>query len=143
MKVCTKCSKSKPLTEFNRRSRSPDGHMNWCRDCKHSYDAGWYQQNRERHIRNVRPFARRFRQTERAYAQSMKQVPCADCGKEYPPYVMDYDHVRGSKVTNVSYLAGFARQRLRDEIEKCDVVCANCHRERTFGPQNRGLTNSA
>lgn len=62
-----------------------------------------------------------------------KDKPCADCGKRYPPYVMDLDH-RGDKFTDVSKMKSYSIQRLLAEIAKCDVVCANCHRERTHGP---------
>jgi hypothetical protein len=50
---------------------------------------------------------------------------------------MDFDHVRGEKVANVSVLVagGASRRRVLAEIAKCEVVCANCHRERTHGRQ--------
>lgn len=61
-----------------------------------------------------------------------KNRPCCDCGVRYPPWVMDFDHVRGVKLFNIAaaklYQVG---QALLDEIAKCDVVCANCHRERS------------
>ena len=62
-----------------------------------------------------------------------KDQPCADCDVKYPPHVMDFDHVRGEKEFGIGesyYRVG--RKRLLAEIAKCDVVCANCHRERTF-----------
>jgi len=71
----------------------------------------------------------------RAIVIDSKNRPCADCGVRYPYYVMDFDHVRGGKRFNVS--EGAASQvtveNLLEEIAKCDVVCANCHRERTYG----------
>jgi hypothetical protein len=60
-----------------------------------------------------------------------KSIPCYDCGEEYPPYVMDFDHRPGTvKSFNI------AKERhsistLLTEIDKCDVVCSNCHRQRT------------
>jgi hypothetical protein len=63
----------------------------------------------------------------------VKTRPCADCRASYPYYVMDFDHVRGEKSFNISassrLLHPFAE--VVAEIEKCDVVCSNCHRERT------------
>jgi len=64
---------------------------------------------------------------------AVKDVPCADCGKRYPHYVMDFDHVRGKKEFSI-YRARqitMCRKRLAAEIEKCEVVCSNCHRQRT------------
>ena len=59
-----------------------------------------------------------------------------DCGKKYPPYIMDFDHRDPElKVGSIAELVAKADSSLLlAEIEKCDVVCANCHRERTYGP---------
>lgn len=71
---------------------------------------------------------------------SAKDRPCADCEKSYPYYVMDFDHVRGDKKFNLSQATSHRRalKAVEDEIDKCDVVCSNCHRERTF--TRTGLT---
>lgn len=60
--------------------------------------------------------------------------PCADCGHTYPPYVLDFDHVRGTKRMDISTMVhkGRSVRMLATEISKCDLVCANCHRIRTF-----------
>ena len=66
--------------------------------------------------------------------RTAKDKPCDDCGKRFPHYVMDLDHVRGKKVGNVSNLIRRGSRRIIEaEIRKCDVVCADCHRERTHG----------
>ena len=74
------------------------------------------------------------RQRIREVIAHCKDQPCDDCGEIYPGYVMDFDHVRGEKLGNISSDAQanyWSEQRLFDEIAKCDVVCANCHRIRT------------
>jgi hypothetical protein len=60
-------------------------------------------------------------------------TPCADCGVKYPYYVMDFDHIPGfKKVGNISDLVKKgATKLLVEEIKKCELVCANCHRTRT------------
>jgi hypothetical protein len=74
---------------------------------------------RERNQRNV------------AIVLKLKSEPCADCGQRYPPYVMDFDHV-GPKTANISGLVfTVSTERLLREVAVCEVVCANCHRERT------------
>jgi hypothetical protein len=57
--------------------------------------------------------------------------PCVDCG-ESDPIVLEFDHLR-DKERNVSalVLGGWEWARVLEEIEKCEVVCANCHRRRT------------
>lgn len=44
---------------------------------------------------------------------------------------MDFDHVRGVKLANVSRLIAAPTHLLLAEIEKCELVCAACHRTRT------------
>jgi hypothetical protein len=65
--------------------------------------------------------------------KQLKDKPCKDCGVQYPPYVMDFDHVRGEKVKNVSSMRSQSLEAIVLEADKCDVVCANCHRARTYG----------
>src|SRR5438128_1923612 len=63
----------------------------------------------------------------------LKSAPCTDCSRTYPYYVMDFDHVRGEKKDTVCNLAKkwSALSTLVTEIEKCELVCSNCHRIRT------------
>lgn len=88
---------------------------------------------------NCREIARRHRQKARRrnqqYVRDYLAVhPCMDCGKIFHHSAMDFDHVRGRKVMNVSQMAArsYSLDRIVDEIAKCDVRCANCHRVRTF-----------
>jgi hypothetical protein len=76
----------------------------------------------------------RVRTTKRDYVNELKKKPCMDCGRVYPPYVMEFDHVRGTKDRSISRAVRdlLSWQRLEAEIAKCDLVCANCHRIRTF-----------
>lgn len=73
------------------------------------------------------------RKQARALVRKAKDVPCADCGERYPPIVMDLDHVRGEKVRNVARMVRdrHSLKSIEAEIEKCEVVCANCHRLRS------------
>ena len=59
---------------------------------------------------------------------------CVDCQQTYPYYVLDFDPVRGKKLVAVSKMAtkSYSQGLLEAEIAKCDIVCANCHRVRTF-----------
>jgi hypothetical protein len=85
-----------------------------------------------------------FITTREAWAiatQAKDNKPCADCGVPYRYWVMQVDHVpeRGAKAFTVSltYTSGrvrrvmVTRDQLMAEIDKCEVVCANCHAERT------------
>lgn len=58
--------------------------------------------------------------------------PCIDCGN-CDVRVLEFDHVKGKKDRGISniVLGGLSLDRLKREIEKCDVRCANCHRIKT------------
>lgn len=79
-----------------------------------------------------------------ALVAKIKDRPCADCGCRYPPYVMDFDHREGTaKKRGVSKMVnhgGIALKAILVEIDKCDLVCSNCHRIRTYRRkhENRG-----
>ncbi len=72
-----------------------------------------------------------------AFIRKLREVPCADCGESYPPYMMDFDH-RDPKTKSfeITRVAGrVTLPKLLEEIAKCDIVCSNCHRERTYRQQ--------
>lgn len=70
-------------------------------------------------------------------------TPCKDCGVQYPPYVMQFDHREGEpKVGELSRLIVSSSEKvLQAEIAKCDIVCANCHCERTHRRQVAAKTS--
>lgn len=77
---------------------------------------------------------RQLRAKKVAHVRALKEAsPCVDCSVSYPFYVMDFDHVRGQKIGSISRMlnANLSLGTILEEIQKCDLVCANCHRERT------------
>ena len=79
---------------------------------------------------------RLIRKRNKAFIDEVKGTnPCMDCGVSYPPYVMQFDHIVDGKRGNVADMArsGFSLENLQSEIDKCELVCANCHAERTHG----------
>jgi hypothetical protein len=69
--------------------------------------------------------------------RKLKSVPCVDCGQTFHYACMDFDHVRGEKSFNISHRRNSVGQKVLDELAKCDVICANCHRLRTFYQNTR------
>lgn len=81
--------------------------------------------------------ARRSR--NRGYIWGYKAASlCADCG-ERDPLVLEFDHVRGVKEYNIGDMASsnYAIETIQNEIDKCEVVCANCHRLRTYSRRKK------
>jgi transposase len=65
--------------------------------------------------------------------QEIKQKnPCVDCKENYPYWMMDFDHL-GNKTFDISKSHYYTQDIdvIKLEIKKCEIVCANCHRNRT------------
>jgi hypothetical protein len=68
----------------------------------------------------------------REFLNRIKCAPCVDCRKQYNPWVMDFDHRKPElKSFTISQAMKKAIKVVKKEILKCDIVCSNCHRERT------------
>lgn len=75
-----------------------------------------------------------YRNKHREYVNEIKNIPCCDCSKILIPWAMDLDHRRrDTKIMAVSGMVGqgWSLENIKNEIIKCDVICANCHRIRT------------
>lgn len=137
-KWCGKCDQHKHLSEFYlRKSGEKSGqYYERCKECMKLRGRNYYHINRERQL----PLAIKRRSAaykiKRNFVNTAKDRPCADCGVKYPFYVMDFDHRPGSdKINDVALMtrSNWSLEKIKKEIEKCEVVCANCHRIRTFG----------
>ena len=133
-KTCSRCRRRRRVSSFNKKKSSKDGFAYYCRDCQKAYHASWSKTAPAVRSRRKRQTVNRKRLQEEV--KRHKSVPCADCGVTYPHYVMDFDHVRGEKLfsigTSQKDFGCKALSVLRQEIAKCEVVCSNCHRERTW-----------
>ncbi len=111
------------------------GRAGLCKPCKKEYNREWYKKNKGKHLLNVSANNRAYREQFDTIVQAAKSVPCKDCRESHPYYVMDFGHLPGSeKSWDVSRMRSYwiDLDVVRAEIAKCEVVCANCHRKRTF-----------
>ena len=128
---CPGCGQAKPETAFALCKARRTGRQSQCRACRKVAD-------RERFAcRSAEAVERRrlargslaARNTAWLLAYLIARV-CVDCGAS-DVRVLEFDHL-GDKVADVSRLVqGASLDRVRAEIAKCDVVCANCHKIRT------------
>lgn len=133
-KKCSNCKEEKGLEEFNKNKARKDGHNTFCKICSTKNSRTYYKINGERHRKHVIEKKRERLKKTRAFILSVLcSSNCKDCGNT-DRRVLEFDHVRGKKRKDVSKLLaeGFNIEHLKEEIEKCDVVCANCHRIRTM-----------
>ena len=134
-KICTKCKCEKDIKEFNFFHPAK-------RDGKYRPDCKECVRNRNRKVYDHDPLAFKDKMKiihEKAVGAAKEYVneylathPCVDCG-ESDLEVLDFDHVRGVKLRDVSRMVsvGYRLWRIKEEIEKCEVRCANDHRRAT------------
>lgn len=120
-----KCGHSGPIDDFVReKKRRPFE----CKPCKRKRSKKSYRKN----IGTYQSRAARRRFEARRLIEDMKSRPCADCGGTFHYCQMDFDHRDPSqKKKPISRLHQAGMKTLLEEIAKCDLVCANCHRDRT------------
>jgi hypothetical protein len=95
----------------------------------------YYHENRDRQLKLAIDRTQKARRIKKKFLIQAKDRPCEDCGNKYPHYAMDFDHRKNSdKVVEVANLVSknWSLNKIKNEVEKCDVVCSNCHRIRTF-----------
>ena len=131
-RTCTKCGETKPLKEgFYYRAKNKGRRPFWtqeCRECNRAYLRG--------HTKRKRDYVAAYK-VERG---------CMDCGLQHPlAAIFDLDHRPGeSKVLKLSQLAAVGTMaQVIAECEKCDVVCANCHRIRTEQRKADGMPGAS
>lgn len=129
-RVCAKCQTPKPLGDFGWKNKQLGTLDAYCKPCRREYNREHYTTNKTLY------FARNDRAVERlrAFLRELKSRPCTDCKRSYPPCVMDFDHrdpaLKTAQVGQLINRYG-SKKRLLEEIAKCDLLCANCHRLRT------------
>lgn len=130
MKTCTKCNTDKPIEDFAMKRGKPTGR---CKSCNNEYFYKWYEKNKTtQSVRVMAQKKRRRKEIQQFLVEYFTSHPCVDCGMSNI-LVLEFDHVLGKK-REVSRLVaeGCSLQRLKEEIQLCEVRCCNCHRIKTL-----------
>lgn len=130
MKICAKCKYQWPLNQFSKNKTKKDGLSSTCKRCHKLYIRKWYLNNQEKY--KINASTRRLN----TKAQARKLVwnyllnhQCVDCGNN--PVVLEFDHKSSSlKINDISTMINSGA--IIDEIKKCEVRCANCHKIKTY-----------
>lgn len=132
MRECATCHKLKDESEFNWRWKTLGIRHPTCRECHQKYRRNWYESHKEEHLENVYERKRKVIEEARQYVwKYLLAHPCAICG-EKDPTVLEFDHL-DEKKKDIALMAGqgYSIAAIQKEINKCQVLCANCHRRKT------------
>jgi len=99
-----------------------------CLKCRRKKSKNQYKNNKQIYAAR----APRRRAASRAFIQKLKSESCSDCGQKFHYCQMDFDHRDPTqKKLPISRMSLMGLESIKKEIAKCDLVCANCHRDRT------------
>ena len=130
LKKCTGCNVEKELQEFSQKTKTKLHSR--CKVCVRAKIREHYQKNKSYYIaKSLRHNKRYINQNRQFVWDYLKLHPCIDCN-ESDPVVLEFDHLRDKDkdISNMMHQA-FSLERIKEEIAKCEVRCANCHRRKT------------
>lgn len=165
LKFCKGCKKSLPVDNFGWSNKKKNILVARCKKCHTEKSKIYQKQNSDKVKKYQKQYQRNnadkiskkrnehYKENKESIAKKQKEYyvknkekidaikkqPCMDCGNTFPTVCMDFDHVRGRKLYNISNMKSQRWELIEAEIKKCDVICSNCHRVRT----HKRLTGNA
>jgi hypothetical protein len=131
LRRCSRCGEFKDSEEFSWRNVVRGRRDTYCRPCRAAYKQEHYAKNRSRYIANAAARnARELRRRTQYLLAFLGEHPCVDCG-ETDPIVLEFDHLDTKRFNISTGIRDRAWADVLAEMEKCEVVCANCHRRRS------------
>jgi hypothetical protein len=126
-KTCCGCKKRRGVRFFKSHSKRLDGLQSQCIDCQKKYRRQHYLKNRQKYIDKAKKLKEESRSWYNEYKNTLK---CSTCPENHPA-CLDFHHRDSkTKLGNVSSMVYNSKKMLLEEIKKCDVICANCHRKK-------------
>lgn len=134
MKQCSKCKELKTESEFSKKHTSKDG-LSWhCKICTRNYTKTHYRNNKKYYKDKARRNDIIRRKKIKAWFINYKsKLKCEQCG-EHHISTLDFHHKNlNEKDHEISKLVYYGSLNLlKKEIEKCSVLCSNCHRKHHY-----------
>lgn len=129
-KVCTKCKCEKSIEDFGKRGRSKDGFESQCKDCYNLRKRKWSNSSlgMEAYLKHLQ----RMR-SKKLRAIDYLGGKCADCNGVFHECVYDFHHENPeNKERTIASMRMFSFEKIKLELDKCVLLCANCHRLRHY-----------
>lgn len=135
MRHCPKCRIDKPEDEFYWKVKGKTRHR-CCKVCQRAYNKQHYNQNKKYYSDKARRREVDVLAVNRQHIwMYLSNHPCIDCGED-DPVVLQFDH-RSDKRFNISTAMRYVDiEKLKEEIVKCEIRCANCHQRRHAKERN-------
>lgn len=125
-KICSKCDEEKVVGEFHFKNKAKGTRQSICKQCQKVVSREYYLKDREGHIARVWRRKRKLAEWLRDYKKSQR---CERCGESNPACLVFHHLDPAEKGIEVSLAVrqGYGMDRLIEEINKCVILCLNCH----------------
>jgi hypothetical protein len=136
-KICPKCEIELPLDDENfasRYDRKEKMFQHICRKCQSEYRKIHYEKNKQKYIDKAKVFTQSIKEW---FIEYKKTLNCKECGEDRY-WVLDFHH-RDPKEKDIdvsTLIRKGNKNKILKEVEKCDVLCSNCHRDLHFKQNN-------
>lgn len=108
----------------------------WCKECRNAYARSIYDRHKAKTKKRIHTRNRRVMTENRQRVAELKHMAaCLDCGTKHPHWRMHFDHLDPStKRLEISLMVSqaFSWGTIEEEMSRCELVCSNCHADRTF-----------
>lgn len=134
-KKCFKCGVCKDASDFARHSKTKDGLQRQCRECQKAYRRSHYLKNKDKYKDKANRYRSEFRKWFNSEIKA--KLNCQDCS-DTRWWVLDFHHTDPStkEIEISSLVSKCSKSWLMQELKKCVVLCASCHRHRHYIESN-------
>ena len=134
-KYCPKCKQKKDTSFFRPNKSRKDGLQPCCIDCDKEYQRQWYQSNKEKiKAKSLVSNKVNRERVQEILLRELEGKKCEHCG-EGDILVLEFDHLRDKQFT-IGNTQWESEDKIIEEVGKCQVLCANCHRRKTHEDMN-------
>jgi len=125
MKICGNCKETKEDSNFSFKNKESEILNSYCKQCNKEYNKIHYQNNKKYYLDKSKEYSKKSRQYIYDY---LKNKSCEECGEKRIA-TLQFDHINiNSKYFSISSAArNTGINKLKEEIDKCRILCANCH----------------
>ena len=113
--MCTKCGETKLITEFYKNNRFI-GYRYYCKQCDDALILAHQNRRKQMYV-------------------DLKGGKCEKCGYNKCKGALDFHH-RDKTTKEFAINKNLSLERMKDELDKCTLLCANCHREEHTKPES-------
>ncbi len=131
IKICRVCKENKQEEDFPKRTKRPDGSIiraTICKLCQRQVSKKHYNENKDVYLAKNEKKKKELLKFVKEYKENSKCERCGISGKGMSES-MDFKHKETeTKKESISYLVTFSKKIIMEEIDKCNIYCANCQR---------------